>query len=151
MPANKSSSRVLIERDPESGRARADQNTGDGTKAERGWWDGHKLDKHWSDKKLEHMRERDWRIFKEDFNISTKGGSIPNPMRTWPESGLPANLLRIVDQVGYTEPLGCSTCCHSHRITVPRSHRCGPSLVQVRQQPLYYRCWSTSHSSLRSE
>jgi ATP-dependent RNA helicase DDX23/PRP28 len=62
------------------------------------------LDKHWSDKKLEHMRERDWRIFKEDFNISTKGGSIPNPMRNWQESKLPKRLLDIVAQVGYDEP-----------------------------------------------
>jgi ATP-dependent RNA helicase DDX23/PRP28 len=62
------------------------------------------LDKHWSDKKLEHMRERDWRIFKEDFNIATKGGSIPNPMRNWNESGLPDKLLRIVEQVGYDQP-----------------------------------------------
>lgn len=30
-------------------------------------------DKHWSEKPLEVMKERDWRIFKEDFNISTKG------------------------------------------------------------------------------
>lgn len=62
------------------------------------------LDKHWSEKKLEHMRERDWRIFKEDFNISTKGGSIPNPMRNWGESGLPKRLLDVVAQVGYDEP-----------------------------------------------
>ena len=62
------------------------------------------IDKHWSEKKLEHMRERDWRIFKEDFNIATKGGGIPNPMRNWNESGLPRRLLDIVDQVGYTEP-----------------------------------------------
>ena len=32
-------------------------------------WD----DRHWTEKKLEEMTERDWRIFKEDFNISTKG------------------------------------------------------------------------------
>lgn len=62
------------------------------------------LDKHWSEKKLEHMRERDWRIFKEDFNISTKGGSVPNPMRSWEESQLPNSLLRLIDQVGYKEP-----------------------------------------------
>lgn len=62
------------------------------------------IDKHWSEKKLEHMRERDWRIFKEDFNIATKGGSIPNPMRSWKESNLPRKLLDIVHQVGYTEP-----------------------------------------------
>lgn len=62
------------------------------------------IDKHWSEKKLEHMRERDWRIFKEDFNISTKGGGIPNPMRNWKESGLPNRLLEIIEQVGYTDP-----------------------------------------------
>ena len=32
-------------------------------------WD----DRHWTEKNLEEMTERDWRIFKEDFNISTKG------------------------------------------------------------------------------
>jgi ATP-dependent RNA helicase DDX23/PRP28 len=62
------------------------------------------IDKHWSEKKLEHMRERDWRIFKEDFNISTKGGNIPNPMRNWKESNLPKRLLEIIEQVGYTDP-----------------------------------------------
>jgi ATP-dependent RNA helicase DDX23/PRP28 len=62
------------------------------------------LDKHWSEKKLEHMRERDWRIFKEDFNISNKGGSVPNPMRSWDESGLPKRLMELIHQVGYKEP-----------------------------------------------
>jgi ATP-dependent RNA helicase DDX23/PRP28 len=62
------------------------------------------IDLHWSQKKLEDMRERDWRIFKEDFNIATKGGSIPNPMRSWAESGLPKTLLDVVAQVGYTDP-----------------------------------------------
>lgn len=28
---------------------------------------------HWSEKPLEMMKERDWRIFKEDFSIATKG------------------------------------------------------------------------------
>ena len=32
--------------------------------------------KHWTDKALEDMDERDWRIFKEDFNITTKGTNI---------------------------------------------------------------------------
>ncbi|KAL4960416.1 uncharacterized protein BDV14DRAFT_192998 [Aspergillus stella-maris] len=62
------------------------------------------LDKHWSEKKLEHMRERDWRIFKEDFNIATKGGAVPNPMRNWDESNLPKRLMELVDRVGYKEP-----------------------------------------------
>jgi len=39
--------------------------------------------RHWSEKKLPEMTTRDWRIFKEDFNISTKGGGIPNPIRSW--------------------------------------------------------------------
>lgn len=94
---------AMIERDPESGRVRAEQilemerrRKEEGGRAQ--------LDKHWSEKKLEHMRERDWRIFKEDFNIATKGGAIPNPMRNWQEAGLPEKLMRIVEQVGYTEP-----------------------------------------------
>lgn len=62
------------------------------------------IGKHWSDKRLDQMRERDWRIFKEDYNISTKGGNIPLPMRSWKESNLPKKLLDIVDQVGYAEP-----------------------------------------------
>src|SRR5690606_13449184 len=68
-------------------------------KEEKGW-----VEKHWSEKPLEMMKERDWRIFKEDFNISTKGGAIPNPMRSWEESNLPKKLLDIIKQVGYTEP-----------------------------------------------
>jgi hypothetical protein len=37
---------------------------------------------------------RDWRIFKEDHSISTKGGRVPNPMRNWGESELPPVLLQ---------------------------------------------------------
>ncbi|VVA92839.1 unnamed protein product [Arabis nemorensis] len=44
------------------------------------------VDKHWKEKKLKEMNERDWRIFKEDFNISFKGTKIPLPMRNWEES-----------------------------------------------------------------
>jgi ATP-dependent RNA helicase DDX23/PRP28 len=62
------------------------------------------IDKHWSEKRLDQMRERDWRIFKEDFNIATKGGGIPNPMRNWKESNLPRRLLDIIEQVGYVDP-----------------------------------------------
>ncbi|MCJ1245154.1 mRNA splicing protein prp28 [Trapelia coarctata] len=95
--------RALEERDPEAGGVRAREML---EMERRRKEDGgrNSLDKHWSEKKLEHMRERDWRIFKEDYNISTKGGSIPNPMRSWAESRLPKRLLDVVDQVGYTEP-----------------------------------------------
>ncbi|KAI0135611.1 DEAD-domain-containing protein [Daldinia grandis] len=93
----------LIERDPENGAQRAQELLDMMRKAkERANRNG--LGKHWSEKKLEDMRERDWRIFKEDFGISTKGGLIPNPMRNWQESGLPRRLLDIISKVGYDEP-----------------------------------------------
>ena len=95
--------KALQERDHEAGAARAEEMM-EMERRRREEGGRNSIDKHWSDKKLEHMRERDWRIFKEDFNISTKGGAIPNPMRSWEESGLPKRLLDVVDQVGYTEP-----------------------------------------------
>jgi ATP-dependent RNA helicase DDX23/PRP28 len=93
---------AMIEGDPENGRARAEAILNE----RRGREESNRtqLDKHWSEKKLELMRERDWRIFKEDFNISTKGGAIPNPMRNWNESGLPEDILQIVRDVGYDQP-----------------------------------------------
>ena len=39
-------------------------------------WD----DRHWSQKKLDEMMDRDWRIFRKDYSITTKGGKIPNPI-----------------------------------------------------------------------
>lgn len=50
------------------------------------------------------MTERDWRIFKEDFSISSKGGTIPNPVRFWRESAIPPKILDVIDQIGYKEP-----------------------------------------------
>ncbi|KAI3914535.1 hypothetical protein MKW92_038722 [Papaver armeniacum] len=64
-----------------------------------------KMDRHWSDKKVEDMTERDWRIFKEDYNISYKGSKIPKPMRNWHESNLiSTELLRAVEKLGYKTP-----------------------------------------------
>ncbi|XP_063926837.1 probable ATP-dependent RNA helicase DDX23 [Zophobas morio] len=65
-----------------------------------------KLDeRHWSEKALDEMTERDWRIFKEDFNISTKGGRIPHPIRSWKEcEGLSEKIAKIIDSLGYREP-----------------------------------------------
>lgn len=59
---------------------------------------------HWSEKPLEGMTERDWRIFKEDFNIQTTGGKMPHPLRSWEESELPTKLKRAVQKAGYNEP-----------------------------------------------
>ncbi|CAG8488480.1 5703_t:CDS:10 [Paraglomus occultum] len=63
-------------------------------------WD----DRHWSEKPLSEMKERDWRIFKEDFNITTKGGSIPNPIRSWEESNLSERIIKLINSIGYTSP-----------------------------------------------
>ena len=60
--------------------------------------------KHWSEKKINEMTARDWRILREDFSISTRGGSIPSPIRTWDESGLPENILKALKIAGYKKP-----------------------------------------------
>lgn len=60
-------------------------------------WD----DRHWSQKKLDEMTDRDWRIFREDYSITTKGGKIPNPIRNWKEYALPAHILEVIDKCGY--------------------------------------------------
>lgn len=63
-----------------------------------------RVDRHWSQKKLEEMTERDWRIFREDFNISYKGSKIPRPMRNWAESKLSPELLKAVERANYKTP-----------------------------------------------
>ncbi|KAJ2371518.1 mRNA splicing protein prp28, partial [Coemansia sp. RSA 2607] len=61
-------------------------------------------ERHWRQKKLSEMRDRDWRIFREDFGISCKGGGIPAPYRSWDESQIPAELLQAIEDIGYAEP-----------------------------------------------
>lgn len=63
-------------------------------------WD----DRHWTEKDFDEMTERDWRIFREDYNITIKGGKIPNPIRKWSEAGFPDEINKIIDSVGYKEP-----------------------------------------------
>ena len=60
--------------------------------------------RHWQDKSLAEMTERDWRIFREDFAISYKGGRIPLPFRSWDEAKLPDEILKAVRAVGYEKP-----------------------------------------------
>ncbi|EPQ11456.1 Putative ATP-dependent RNA helicase DDX23 [Myotis brandtii] len=50
------------------------------------------------------MTDRDWRIFREDYSITTKGGKIPNPIRSWKDSSLPPYILEVIDKCGYKEP-----------------------------------------------
>lgn len=61
-------------------------------------------ERHWSEKQLSQMSDRDWRIFKEDFNISTKGGNIPLPIRSWEEAELPEEVSNVIKIVGYESP-----------------------------------------------
>ncbi|XP_042606114.1 probable ATP-dependent RNA helicase DDX23 [Cyprinus carpio] len=63
-------------------------------------WD----DRHWSQKKMEEMTDRDWRIFREDYSITTKGGKIPNPIRNWKEYSLPPHILEVIEKCGYKDP-----------------------------------------------
>ena len=53
------------------------------------------IDKHWSEKQLKHMTERDWRIFREDFNISYRGHNPTLPLRSWDEADLPGPLAEV--------------------------------------------------------
>ena len=60
---------------------------------------------HWTSKKLEDMTDRDWRIFKEDFDIRVRGGRAPMPLRYWREGEmLTEPILKAIDVLGYTEP-----------------------------------------------
>jgi ATP-dependent RNA helicase DDX23/PRP28 len=63
-------------------------------------WD----ERHWSEKPLDEMTDRDWRIFKEDFSIVTKGGNIPHGLRKWNEANLPTELMNVIQGIGYKEP-----------------------------------------------
>jgi ATP-dependent RNA helicase DDX23/PRP28 len=70
------------------------------------------LSKHYTEiKNLDDMSERDWRIFREDNEIATKGnmrhpgtGKIIKPFRFWHESGLPPEMLEAIRKAKYEKP-----------------------------------------------
>ena len=48
------------------------------------------------------MTERDWRIFREDFNIAYKGINVSGtalPIRNWEEAALPATLMKAINEL----------------------------------------------------
>lgn len=61
--------------------------------------------KHWSEKALTEMTERDWRIFNEDHSIVTRGaGAIAHPLRLWDEARFAAPVARELQSLGFSEP-----------------------------------------------
>lgn len=66
--------------------------------------DDSKLGRHWSEKKLSEMSERDWRIFREDFDIRVQGGRSTLPLRFWNEASLPAPIMQAIQAAGYEKP-----------------------------------------------
>jgi ATP-dependent RNA helicase DDX23/PRP28 len=60
---------------------------------------------HWSEKTLAQMTERDWRIFREDFDIRVQGGGRNTlPLRYWSEAALPTPLVQAIQAAGYEKP-----------------------------------------------
>lgn len=60
--------------------------------------------RHWSNKSLDEMTERDWRILREDYEIAVKGKDLPNPLRSWDESDIPERIKLVIKSIGYREP-----------------------------------------------
>ena len=59
---------------------------------------------HWSTKPLNQMTNRDWRIFKEDFDITTKGNTSEQMIRYWNESAIPNKIISLIQNLKYLEP-----------------------------------------------
>ncbi|CAB3245441.1 unnamed protein product [Arctia plantaginis] len=87
--------RTELEKEQEKSRLRKVKKKEDKQK-----WD----DRHWSEKDHDEMTERDWRIFREDYNITIKGGKIPNPIRSWKEATFHQDIMEIIGKVGYKSP-----------------------------------------------
>jgi ATP-dependent RNA helicase DDX23/PRP28 len=62
------------------------------------------MGKHWSDKALADMTDRDWRIFREDFDIRIQGGRATLPIRYWKEAEFPASVMKAIESAGYEKP-----------------------------------------------
>lgn len=64
----------------------------------------------WSEKPRDEMTDRDWRIFREDYLISVRGGNAARPARNWTETGLPDGMLhRVMDMYEKPSPIQMAT------------------------------------------
>ena len=60
---------------------------------------------HWSNKDLKHMDKRDWKIFREDFDINVQGDQVANPIRNWKEANLPDEIYNVIkNEYRFEEP-----------------------------------------------
>lgn len=59
---------------------------------------------HWSHKNINQMSERDWRIFREDYDIIIKGGRVPIPIRDWSDYPFPQSILDSINKANYKRP-----------------------------------------------
>src|SRR3989338_3746928 len=51
------------------------------------------------------MTDRDWRIFREDYDIVVKGGRVPPPLRSWDETTiLPLEIINAITDLKFKEP-----------------------------------------------
>ncbi|AMD19793.1 HCL358Wp [Eremothecium sinecaudum] len=72
------------------------------------------MDRHWSQKSLDEMNSRDWRILSEDYGIKTKGSRLRHPLRNWEEGLIPKDILHVIhNQLGFKEPTAIQ------RVTIP--------------------------------
>jgi ATP-dependent RNA helicase DDX23/PRP28 len=63
---------------------------------------------HWREKTRDEMTERDWRIFREDFDIRIQAGMIDKacfPLRSWDECSIPPQVMKaVLGDLKWTEP-----------------------------------------------
>ncbi len=63
-----------------------------------------KIGSHWSEKELKDMTDRDWRIFREDFDIRIQGGRATFPLRYWSEANFPPEIMKGIEDAKYEKP-----------------------------------------------
>lgn len=80
------------------------------------------VEAHWSEKPLAAMTERDWRIFREDFNIAYKGNARVLPLRSWDEAAFPEPIRMVRRGVG-----AGGGCCLA--VVLPCSRACSAACV----------------------
>lgn len=86
-----------------------------------------KEDIHWTQKSLNDMTKRDWRIFCEDYNIIIKDQhhyANLHPLRSWDECDLDPDIRKAIDDMKYKEPSPIQ------RATIPIGIA-GPDLIGI--------------------